>query len=60
MLLEAGKEREFIGHRLADLIFFAEKTQPVNDDWEGYAKQLCRMVASSARDAQIALAVLKD
>ena len=60
MLLEAGKEKEFIGHRLTDIIFFAEKTEPVNGDWEGYAKELCKLVRQSAIDAQTALAVLKD
>jgi hypothetical protein len=58
MRIEAGKELEFIGHRLVDVIFFAEKTEPVNGDLEGYMRECLKMIAQSARDAQTALTLL--
>lgn len=59
MRVEAGNELEFAQHRLNDIVFFAERTEPVENDWESYAKQLRRMVAEHARDAISALKLLK-
>ena len=58
MRIEAGKELEFVGHRLSDIEFLATKTEPVDGGWEGYAKQLRRMLAEQAREARAALAVV--
>lgn len=54
--IEVGKEVEFARRRLSDIIYLAENSNPVNGDWEGYAKQLARMLAEQARQAQQALA----
>lgn len=52
-------ERQFIGHRLADIIYLAEKTSPVDDgDWKGYAEALRNLIARQAKEAQTALARL--
>lgn len=59
MKVESGKEKEFIGYRLADIIYLAEKTAPVDDgDWKGYAESLRNLIARQAREAQNALAVM--
>lgn len=59
MRMEAGKEKEFIGHRLSDILWLAEKTAPVDkNDWEGYAKSMCNLIARQAREAQTALQVM--
>ena len=59
MRLEAGKEKEFIGYRLSDIIYLAENTVPVDkNDWEGYAKSMCNLIAQQAREAQNALSVM--
>lgn len=58
MQIEVGKEVEFAGHRLSDIIYLVENTRPVDGDWEEYAKQLARMLADQARQAKSALAVI--
>jgi hypothetical protein len=59
MRLEVGKEAEFIGHRLSDIIYIAEHTAPVDkSDWEGYARSMCKLIARQAREAQNALSVI--
>lgn len=58
MKIEVGKEVAFARHRLSDIIFLAENSRPVDGDWEGYAKQLARIVAENARDAKTALSVV--
>lgn len=57
MRFETGREIEFAKHRLNDIVFFCEKTQPVDGDWESYAKQAMNMIASQARDAMSALRI---
>lgn len=57
MKCEVGKEIEFAEHRLKDILFFAEKSRPVDGDWEGYAKQVCRLIADQANEALTVLAV---
>lgn len=59
MSVEVGKEIEVARHRLSDIIFLAEKTEPVNGDWEGYARQMRRMIADSAKQATNLLAVVQ-
>lgn len=53
--ITVGKEVEFAVNRLSDIIYMSENTQPVNGDWEGYAKQLRDMLAEQARQAKQAL-----
>lgn len=53
--IEVGKEREFAINRLSDIIYMSENSQPVNGDWEGYAKALRDMLAEHARQAKQAL-----
>jgi len=55
--VQIGKEKEFIGHRLNDIIFLAEKTTPVENDWEGYAKACLHMIARQAREARTLLEI---
>ncbi len=55
MSIEVGKEVEFIGYRLADIVYLSEKTAPVDDgDWKGYAESLRVLIARQAREAQTA------
>jgi hypothetical protein len=58
-MAEVGKEKEFIVSRLRDIVFLAENTDPVEGDWEGYAKQCLRIIAEQAREAQKALALMQ-
>lgn len=58
MKIEAGKELEFIGHRLSDIAFLSEKTEPVDGDWEGYAKSLRRILSEQAHQASSALKIV--
>lgn len=55
MKIEAGKELEFVRDRLSDIAHLADKTEPVDGDWEGYAKQLCRVISDQACEAKAAL-----
>lgn len=58
-MIEVGKEAEFIGYRLSDIIYLAENTRPVDEaDWKGYAKSMMTLMARQARMAQAALAVI--
>lgn len=57
MKIEVGKEIEFVQRRLNDIVYLAEHTQPVDGDWEGYAKQLARMLAAQATEAKVALSL---
>ncbi len=59
MTFEAGKEAEFIGHRLNDIVFFCECTAPVSEQgWADYAKDVLKLIKQSATDAQAALKVI--
>jgi hypothetical protein len=59
MRVQEGKEMDFIGHRLNDIIYLAENTRPVSqEDWQGYAQSMMRLIATQARQAQTALTVL--
>lgn len=59
MKVEAGKEIEFVGYRLTDIVFLCENTAPVDEHgWEEYSKDLLRMIARSAREAQTAMNAL--
>lgn len=58
MKIEAGKEVEFAVHRLIDIIFLAERTEPVDGmSWEEYTKEVLGMIANQARNAQNALSL---
>jgi hypothetical protein len=60
MQVEVGKEIETARHRLSDIIFFCEKTCPIeNATWEEYAKAAMRMIARSAREATDLLALVQ-
>lgn len=50
-MVAIGKEKEFVRYRLKDIIYLAEHTIPVDGDWEGYAKSICRILANQAREA---------
>lgn len=64
MRIEIGKENQFLRHRLNDVIFLAEQTEPVDSryfgilDWEGYAKANNKFIAQQAREALAALDAL--
>lgn len=58
-IVEAGKEAEFIGYRLNDIIYLAENTRPTDEaDWKGYAQSMMVLLARQARMAQTALVAL--
>jgi hypothetical protein len=60
MRVEVGKEIETARHRLSDIIFFAEKTQPANSaKWDEYAHAVLRMIARSAKEATDLLALVQ-
>lgn len=58
--IKVGSEKEFIGYRLADIIFLATETKPVDGDWEGYAKQCLRIIADQATKARTILSVMAE
>lgn len=59
--IEVGKEVEFIGYRLNDIIYLAENTKPVDEsDWKGYAQSMMVLMAREAREAKTALDVLSS
>jgi len=59
MRVQEGRELDFIGYRLRDIVYLAEQTKPVNqDDWRGYAESILRIISNQARDAQVALTAL--
>lgn len=60
MAIEVGKEAEYVGHRLNDIVFFCECTAPVDEnDWADYAKAVLNLIKRSAREAQTAMVVLQ-
>ena len=60
-MVEVGKEKDVVRRRLNDIIWLAEHTKPVGDDWRGYAVRalarpapavsMCRILADQARQA---------
>ena len=66
MKIEVGKEIEFAIHRLNDIEFFVRETQPVHSrffrmaDWEGYARDISKLIAEQAREAKAALSPLSN
>lgn len=58
MTVEIGKECEFARDRLSDILYLARKTQPVDDDWRGYADAVLKMISDQADLARTALIAL--
>jgi len=59
MRVQEGKEMDFIGYKLNDIIYLAEQTEPARqDDWQAYAQSILRIIAREARDAKAALTAL--
>jgi hypothetical protein len=54
--IRVGTEMQFAKDRLRDIVYFAKNTQPTKDgDWEGYAKDVLRMIVNQAEQAEKAL-----
>lgn len=58
-MVEIGREKEIVQRRLNDIIWLAEHTRPVGDDWQGYAASICRILADQARQAIQHLGLVK-
>ena len=64
-MVPVGEELKYVGYRLSDIIFFAEKTTPVQPwwkpwRWKQYNASVLRMIADQARQAQRYLSVANN
>lgn len=58
--IKDGSEVQFAKYRLSDIVYFATRTQPVDGNWEGYAKSVLKMIVNQAEQAEKALNLISD
>lgn len=59
MRIKVGDEIRYAQSRLNDIIYLAEKTDPVDkSDWEDYTRSIRNLIAEEARKAITVLSVL--